>query len=115
MRIGPENCCDPSRPTEIGAAVAEEISPLFALLSDPVRLRIVSMMTEGGEVCACHLEVPLGKSQPTISHHLSRLHEGGVVEGQRRGKWVYWKLTPRFASVVPVVLNAVKSELVPNN
>lgn len=111
----PENCCDPESPKEIGALIAEEVSSLFALLSDPVRLRIVSMMTDGGEVCACHLEAPLGKSQPTISHHLARLHDAGIVVGERRGRWVYWRLAPRFAIVVPGLLHAAKSELIAHN
>lgn len=115
MPASPENCCDPVSPTEMGALIAEDVASLFALLSDPVRLRIVSMMTDGGEVCACHLELPLGKSQPTISHHLSRLHDSGIVVGERRGRWVYWKLAPRFAVAIPQLLDAAQLDLLAQN
>ena len=111
MSLEPQGCCDPANPKEIGSDVAEELATLFGLLADPIRLRIVSMMTDGHEVCACHLEMPLAKSQPTISHHLSRLNAAGIVHGERRGKWIYWRLTPRFASMIPTVLNVAREEL----
>jgi len=111
MRLEPKGCCDPENPVDMGSDAAEELANLFGLLADPIRLRIVSMMTEGQEVCACHLEIPLEKSQPTISHHLSRLSAAGVVEGERRGRWIYWRLTPRFSSIIPTVLGASREVL----
>lgn len=111
MSTSPEGCCDPQNPVEMGSAAAEELATLFALLSDPIRLRIVSMMVDGHEVCACHLEAPLAKSQPTISHHLSRLAAAGVVTGERRGRWIYWRLTPRFATLVPTLVSVATEPL----
>ena len=66
----------------------------FAALADPVRLRVLSMLAaaDGGEVCVCDFVEPLGKSQPTISHHLKVLSDAGLVHGDRRGKWVWYSL-----------------------
>jgi ArsR family transcriptional regulator, arsenate/arsenite/antimonite-responsive transcriptional repressor len=65
-----------------GAALAS----VLAALSDPVRLRLLSIVAAQGEVCSCHLLDPLGKSQPTISHHTRVLAEAGLIEGEKRGK-----------------------------
>ena len=64
----------------------------FSALSDPVRLRVLSMLADAtdGEVCVCDFVEPLGKSQPTISHHMKILSEAGLVQGDRRGKWVWY-------------------------
>lgn len=66
----------------------------FGALAEPVRLRALSIMAASpeGEVCVCDLVEPLGKSQPTISHHLKILSEAGLVHGERRGKWVWYSL-----------------------
>ena len=66
----------------------------FTALSDPVRLGILSMLaaSSSGEVCVCDFVGPLGKSQPTISHHLKILSEAGLIQGDRRGKWVWYSL-----------------------
>jgi len=65
----------------------------FAVLADPVRLRLLSIITSvaGGEVCVCELVEPLGRSQPTVSHHLKVLVEAGLIVGERRGRWVWYR------------------------
>jgi len=65
----------------------------FAALSDPVRLRLLSLIGSApdGEVCACDLVGPIGKSQPTVSHHLRILHEAGLVSREKRGVWVWYR------------------------
>jgi ArsR family transcriptional regulator len=65
------------------------LAPLFAALGDPVRLRLLSIVAAEGEVCSCNLEGPLGKSQPTISHHTRVLSEAGLIEGEKRGRWMW--------------------------
>lgn len=76
------------------------LAAVFAALGDPVRLRLLSMVAAQGEVCSCHLQEPLGKSQPTISHHTRVLAEAGLIEGDRRGKWIWWRVVPeRLASL----------------
>ncbi len=78
----------------LGAAEAEELSRVFAALADPVRLRLLSLVAEAGEVCACDLLGPLGKSQPTVSHHTKVLADAGLLVGEKRGRWVWWRVVP---------------------
>jgi ArsR family transcriptional regulator len=78
----------------LGEADAVELAGIFAALSDPVRLRLLSIVAAEGEVCSCDLEGPLAKSQPTISHHTKVLSEAGLIEGEKRGRWMWWHLVP---------------------
>ena len=71
---------------------AEVLARGFAALADPVRLRLLSMIAAAGEACSCELLQPLGKSQPTVSHHTKALAEAGLIEGEKRGRWVYWRI-----------------------
>ncbi len=73
---------------------AADLAPVFAALGDPVRLRLLSIVAAEGEVCSCNLEGPLGKSQPTISHHTRVLSEAGLIQGERRGRWMWWRVPP---------------------
>ncbi|HVV38131.1 MAG TPA: metalloregulator ArsR/SmtB family transcription factor [Acidimicrobiales bacterium] len=67
----------------------------FAALGDPVRLEIYRCIAKSdGSCCSCDLEAPVGKSQPTISHHTKVLAEAGLIEGERQGRWVYWRVVP---------------------
>jgi ArsR family transcriptional regulator, arsenate/arsenite/antimonite-responsive transcriptional repressor len=76
--------------------IAAELSRGFAALGDPARLRILSLLAAApsGEICVCEFMEPLGKTQGTVSHHLRVLGEAGLVEGDRRGKWVWYRLIP---------------------
>src|ERR1700730_6523533 len=67
---------------------------VLAALADPVRLRLISIVADQGEVCSCNLEQPLGKSQPTISHHTRVLAQAGLIEGDKRGQWTRWRIVP---------------------
>ena len=79
---------------------AAALAAVLAALADPVRLRLISLVAAQGQVCSCHLEEPLGKSQPTISHHTRVLAEAGLIEGDKRGKWTWWRIVPsRLAAV----------------
>jgi ArsR family transcriptional regulator len=75
-------------------AEAEAAAPFMGALADPIRLRLLSIVASEGEVCSCHLEGPLGKSQPTISHHTRVLADAGLIVGERRGKWTWWRVVP---------------------
>jgi ArsR family transcriptional regulator len=87
-------CCPSVLAAPLDAGEAAELARGFSALSDPVRLRVLSLLadSESGEVCVCDFVDPLGKSQPTISHHLKILGEAGLVRGARRGKWVWYSL-----------------------
>jgi ArsR family transcriptional regulator len=75
---------------------AAVLAQRFAALADPARLRLLSLIAAqaDGEVCACDLVEPLGRSQPTVSHHLKVLREAGLIEGDRRGTWVWYRVVP---------------------
>ena len=76
------------------------LAAVLGALADPVRLRLISILAAQGEVCSCHLQEPLGKSQPTISHHTRVLAQAGLIEGDKRGKWTWWRIVPeRLAAV----------------
>lgn len=85
-------------------ADAEHAAGLFAALADPVRLRLLSLVAAQGEVCSCDLEAPLGKSQPTVSHHTKALAEAGLIVGEKRGRWMWWSVAPdRLAALRDVL------------
>ena len=87
-------CCASVLAAPLGATDATELAHGFSALADPVRLRVLSILAAApqGEVCVCDFVEPLGKSQPTVSHHLKILSEAGLVQGERRGKWVWYSL-----------------------
>ena len=89
-------CCGTARDIPLSESDAAELSSVFAALSDPVRLRLLSIISSApdGEVCACDLVAPIGKSQPTVSHHLRILFEAGLVEREKRGVWVWYRAVP---------------------
>ena len=89
-----DTCCPPITAGQLSEAEASELAVLFAALSDPVRLRLLSIVAGEGEVCSCNLEGPLGKSQPTISHHTKVLSDAGLIVGERRGRWMWWRVEP---------------------
>ncbi len=94
VRDSSELCCASVLAAPLDAADATQLARGFSALADPVRLRVLSILAAApdGEVCVCDFVEPLGKSQPTVSHHLRILSEAGLVEGERRGKWVWYTL-----------------------
>ncbi len=87
-------CCTPLSDGALAEADAELLAGVFKVLADPARLRLLSMVAAAGdgEVCACDLVEPIGKSQPTVSHHMSVLVEAGLVTREKRGKWAWYRL-----------------------
>ena len=75
---------------------AAELAGHFAVLGDPVRLRLLSLIasTPAGEACVCELVEPLDRSQPTVSHHLKILVDAGLITGEKRGRWVWYRPVP---------------------
>jgi ArsR family transcriptional regulator, arsenate/arsenite/antimonite-responsive transcriptional repressor len=90
------SCCPSVLAAPLGEEQARELAHGFAALADSARLQILSILAASavGEVCVCEFVEPLGKSQPTVSHHLKVLGEAGLVEGDRRGKWVWYRIVP---------------------
>ncbi len=90
-------CAQPALVGEsIDETAAAGLAPVFKALGDPVRLRLISLIgvREGGEVCVCDLASAFDLTQPTISHHLKVLREAGLIDSERRGTWVYYRLVP---------------------
>ena len=101
-----QTCCAPIGAKRLPASDAAQLSRQFAALADPVRLRILSVLATapGGAICACDLVEPVGKSQPTVSHHLKVLKAAGLVTAQRDGKNIWY-------AVVPAALDALREVL----
>jgi ArsR family transcriptional regulator, arsenate/arsenite/antimonite-responsive transcriptional repressor len=97
-------CCAPITDTALSEEDAADLAPVLAALGDPVRLRLLSIVSAQGEVCSCNLEVPLAKSQPTISHHTRVLAEAGLIVGEKRGKWTWWHVAPERLAMLRIVL-----------
>jgi ArsR family transcriptional regulator len=85
-------CCPPVVDGPLGEAEASKLASVLGALADPVRLRLLSIVASRREVCSCELERPLAKSQPTVSHHTRVLAEAGLLVGERRGRWVWWRV-----------------------
>jgi len=86
-------CCAPLGAPGLDEEEAVATAELFKTLGDPARVRIVNLLATSSEpVCACELYEPLGLSQPTVSHHLKRLTEAGLLEREQQGKWAYFSL-----------------------
>jgi len=88
--------CPPLLQEPLAEEDAAELARALKTIADPARLRLLSLIQAqpGGETCVCHLTEPLGLSQPTVSHHLKVLHEAGLVERERRGSWVFYRVVP---------------------
>ena len=86
-------CCAPLSAHALGDDEAQATAELFKALADPARVRIVNTLARSDEaVCACEFEPTLGLAQPTVSHHLGKLTEAGLLEREQRGKWAYFSL-----------------------
>ena len=97
-----DGCCPPIGVAPLDEPDAVELARVFAALADPARLRLFSLLASApaGEVCACDLVEPVGRSQPTVSHHLKILSQAGLVTGDKRGRWVWYRIVPdRLAEV----------------
>jgi ArsR family transcriptional regulator, arsenate/arsenite/antimonite-responsive transcriptional repressor len=93
-------CCSSVVDAPLSESEASELAQVLGALADPVRLRLLSLVASQFEICSCDLEVPLGKSQPTVSHHTKVLAEAGLLVGEKRGRWMWWRVEPtRLASV----------------
>lgn len=104
----PTGCCAGLASAPLGEAEAAELARVFKALGDPVRLRLLSLIAsrEGGEMCVCELTPAFELSQPTISHHLKLLRQAGLIDGERRGTWVYYWALPSTMDRLAAVLRS---------
>ena len=94
-----DTCCVLDAPLDEDQS--KRLAGLMKALADPVRLRLLSLVATApsGEVCACDFPAALGKSQPTISHHLSQLVAADILEREQRGKWAWFRLGPGLGDI----------------
>jgi ArsR family transcriptional regulator len=87
-------CCSPVTGGALDTAAAERLAHVFKALSDPTRVRLLSLIAaaDGGEACLCDLTGPVALSQPTVSHHMKQLVDAGLVTREQRGKWAYYRV-----------------------
>ena len=105
-----EVCCPSVLAAPLAEDDAEDLAQVFAALSDPVRLRLLSLVAQAGEICSCDLQDPLGKAQPTVSHHTRVLSDAGLLTGEKRGRWVWWRIVPDPMAAVRTALEAGPAE-----
>jgi len=97
-------CCTPLLSSPIDEADADALAAVLKALADPIRLRLVSIIAAAGEGCACDFPEILGKSQPTISHHLRQLVDAGILDREQRGKWAWYSVrSDRLAEVCAIL------------
>jgi ArsR family transcriptional regulator len=109
-------CCPPVTAGRLDEAEAAELAGVLKALADPVRLRLVSIIATApsGEVCACDLPALLGRSQPTVSHHLSQLLRAGLIDRAQRGKWAWFRLRADRLAAVRAALGEGATAAVPS-
>jgi ArsR family transcriptional regulator len=98
-------CCPPLTERPFTADEAETAARMFKALGDPVRLRLFTSVAshEGGEACVCDIS-DVGVSQPTVSHHLKKLKDAGLLTSERRGTWVYYRVEPSVLAAMGKLL-----------
>lgn len=97
-------CCPPLFDEALGEDEAADLATVLKALADPVRLRLVSIIGASGEACACDFPELLGKSQPTVSHHLSLLVNAGILAREQRGKWAWFSVNQARVDEVRAIL-----------
>jgi ArsR family transcriptional regulator len=102
-------CCSPLTAEPLSAEAATGVAPMLKALADPARLRLLSLVAshEGGEACVCDLNDAFDLSQPTISHHLKVLHTAGLLDREKRGVWVYYRVNSRAMADLAGLLGGV--------
>ncbi|GIU97243.1 MAG: putative transcriptional regulator, ArsR family protein [Actinomycetota bacterium] len=111
----PAQCCAPLATDGLSEREAAATAELFKALADPARVRIVNRLaTSGRPVCVCDLVEPLGLTQPTVSFHMKKLVDAGLLRRERRGRWAYYSLDPavvgRLADVLRLEADVLRLE-----
>jgi ArsR family transcriptional regulator, arsenate/arsenite/antimonite-responsive transcriptional repressor len=100
------DCCVPLAAPAVSDEEAAATAEVFRALGDASRVKIVNVLaTSDDPVCVCHLTEPLGLTQPTVSHHLKKLLDAGLVEREQRGRWAYYSLSPDAARTLARVVD----------
>jgi ArsR family transcriptional regulator len=109
MAVAPIACCAPLASPVLSDEEADATAALFRALGDPARVRIVNLLsTAEGSVCVCELIEPLGLTQPTVSHHLKKLTDAGLLEREQRGKWAFFSINDEAMARVASLADLTK-------
>ena len=113
LALAPAACCAPIAAPTLSAEEADATAALFRALGDPARVRILNALATSDEpVCVCNLTEPLGLAQPTVSHHLKRLVDAGLLDREQRGRWAYYSLradaAERLAGVADLTRGGIR-------
>jgi ArsR family transcriptional regulator, arsenate/arsenite/antimonite-responsive transcriptional repressor len=108
-----DRCCAPLLSEALDERSAFELARAFKVLADPVRLRLLSLIAAApeGTACSCDLEAPVGKSQSTVSHHLSLLADAGLITKEKVGRWVNCTIVPERLTVLRDALATERERL----
>ena len=106
--VAADDCCSTVTGGALDVAEAERLARMFKALSDPTRVRLLSMIAAGvdNEACVCDLTEPIGLSQPTVSHHMKQLVEAGLVTREKRGRWAYYRPVPGALAAATLTLTS---------
>ena len=99
-----EVCCPPLLGATLSDVDADRLAVVLKALADPMRLKLVNLIAEAGEACACDLPEAVGRSQPTVSHHLTTLVKAGLLRREQRGKWAWFRVSPERLEAVGVAI-----------
>ncbi len=107
----PAECWSPLAREPLSEEQAVRLSQVFKAMGDPVRLRLLSLIAshDGGEACVCDVTGVFDLTGPTISHHLKVLREAGLITGERRGTWVYYRVLPDLLGQLADVLTPAEA------
>ncbi|WP_156926347.1 helix-turn-helix transcriptional regulator [Chloroflexus sp. Y-396-1] len=105
-------CCTPFINEQLTDSEATQLAETLSLLAHPIRLRLLTILARhAGHVCVCDLEAALPVKQPTVSHHLRLLRDGGLIEGERRGQWVYYAIRREALARVRTLIHTFFDQL----
>jgi len=86
--------CPAPTTAAVADRAAESLAMMFKALSDPARVKIMSLLLNADEICACDVADAIGKTAATASHHLKLLRDAGLVTGDKRGTWIFYRAVP---------------------
>ena len=95
-----QSVCSAPATADVADRAAESLAMMFKALSDPARVKIMSLLLNADEICACDVATAIGKTAATASHHLKLLRDAGLVTGDKRGTWIFYRAVPsRLATI----------------